>query len=117
MALIPSMLSQKFRTESGWLQRFLRRRRWLTDGNLRSAKWIRSSSSARVLSACMHRLSEALDLFEHAFCCGSLGSYLLLLELKLHLNIDVGVRLCATLAPGVRSLIRASTGTELRERI
>ena len=65
----------------------------------------------------MHCLCEVLDLFEHAFCCGSLGSYLLLLELKLRLHLDVEVRLCATLAPGVRSLIRASTTTELRERI
>ena len=31
------MLSQKFRIKSGWLQRLLGRRRWLTDGNLRSA--------------------------------------------------------------------------------
>ena len=65
----------------------------------------------------MHCLCEALDLFEHAFCCGSLGSHLLLLELKLHLHLDVGVRLCATLAPGVHSLIRASTSTEMGERI
>ena len=63
----------------------------------------------------MHRLCEALDLFEHAICCGSLGSDLLLLELKLHLNIGVEVRLsAAALAPGVH---RASTYAELRERV
>jgi hypothetical protein len=63
----------------------------------------------------MHGLREALDLFKHELCCGSLGSDLLLLELKLLLNVDVGVRLsAAALAPGVH---RASTYAELRERI
>ena len=117
MALIPSMLSQSFRTESGWLQRFLKQRRLLASGVLRSAIWIGNSSGARVLSAGVHSLGEALDLFKHAVCCGSLGSDLLLLKLKLHLELDVGSWLCATLAPGVRSLIRASTDTELREQI
>ena len=60
----------------------------------------------------MHGLSEALDLFLHAICCGSLGSDLLLLELKLHLHLDVGVRLsAAALAPRVHSFY-----TELGER-
>ena len=63
-----------------------------TTGKLRRrARQIGNSSSSRVLSACMHRLDEALDLFKHAFCCGSLGSELLLLELKLHLELDVEV--------------------------
>ena len=60
----------------------------------------------------MHSLSEVLDLFEHAFCCGSLGSDLMLLKLKLHLHLNVRVRLsAATLAPRVHSFY-----TELGER-
>ena len=44
------------------------------------------------LSACMHGLIEALDLFKHELCCGSLGSDLLPMELKLLLHLDVEVR-------------------------
>ena len=68
----------------------------------------------------MHSFREVLDLLKHELCCGSLGSDLLLLELKLHLKLNVWVRWsAAALAPGVgvRSLIRAGTGTELREQV
>ena len=91
MALVPSMLSQVFRTESGLLQRFLRQGKLLLSGLSHSAKWSLGSRSTRVLSASMHGLGEALDLFEHAICCGSLGSYELLLQLKLLLHLDVDV--------------------------
>ena len=68
----------------------------------------------------MHSFGEFFDLLKHELCCGSLGSDLLLLELKLHLHVDVWDWLsAATLAPrmGVRSLIRAGTDTELREQV
>ena len=91
----------------------------------------------------MHRLDEALDLFEHAIYCGSLSSDLLLLdlkllldllkhelcrgslssdllllEMKLHLHLDVGIWLsAATLAPCVDSLGVPDATAELRERI
>ena len=68
----------------------------------------------------MHSFREVLDLLKHELCCGSLGSDLLLLELKLHLKLNVWVRWSAVALAhgvGVRSLIRAGTGTELREQV
>ena len=112
MALIPSVLSQEFRIEACWLQLLLSKRRLLSDGLLHSAKWIGDNSSARVLSACMHGLCKALELFEHAIRRGSLGSELLLLELKLLLELDVeGWLSAAVLAPGVRSRRLATSCT------
>ena len=68
----------------------------------------------------MHSFREVLDLLKHELCCGSLGSDLLLLQLKLRLDLDVWDWLSTTaLAPGMRvhSLIRAGTDTELREQV
>ena len=89
MVLIPSMLSQKFRIQSSWLQWLLSLRRLLTDGILRSAKWLRSRGSTRGLGAGMHSVRESLDLLKHEFCGGSLGSDLLMLQLKLLLDLVV----------------------------
>ena len=89
MTLVPSMLSQVFRTESSWLQRLLTLRRWLVSGFLRSAKWIWNSSGTRVLGARMHSLRKFLELSHELCCSGSLGSLLMPLVLKLLLDIVV----------------------------
>ena len=66
----------------------------------------------------MHSFRELLDLLKHELCCGSLGSDLLLLELKLHLNLDVWDRLsAAALAPCVDSMGVPVAPAELRQRI
>ena len=66
----------------------------------------------------MHSFREFLDLLKHELCCGSLGSDLLLLELKLHLNLDVWDRLsAAALAPWVGSMGVPIATTKLRKRV
>ena len=66
----------------------------------------------------MHSFREFLDLLKHELCCGSLGSDMLLLELKLRLDLNVWVRLsAAALAPWVGSLGVPVATAELRKRI
>ena len=66
----------------------------------------------------MHSFREFLDLLKHELCCGSLGSDMLLLELKLRLDLNVWVRLsAAALAPCVDSMGVPVATAELRKRI
>ena len=89
MVLVPSMLFQVFCRKSAWLRWLLEKRKLQTSKLWRRARQIGDSSSAGVLSACMHGLIKALDLFKHDLCCGSLGSDLLLLDLKLLFELNV----------------------------
>ena len=67
----------------------------------------------------MQSFREVLDLPLHELCCSSLGSDLLLHDLKLLLNLDVGSWLlsAAALAPGVRSRYLATSCTDFGERV
>ena len=101
MVLVPSMLFQVFCRKSAWLRWLLKKRKLQTSKFWRRARQIGNSSSARVLGTSMHSFREFLDLLLHELCCGSLGSDLLLLELKLllDLNVEGWLLSSATLAP------------------